>query len=125
MFKPIDYKLINVSNGRIFDDEGWSLADPEATAPSLVRAVYNNTKFTPRDDLKGVGHHGGIFRGDLPAGADVGLGDDQEMGGRLGVDVVKGVHQLVLVDLVGGDLPRRDLAEEAVAHTCSLLSSKV
>lgn len=54
MFKPIDYKLINVSNGRIFDDEGWSLADPEATAPSLVRAVYNNTKFTPRDDLKGL-----------------------------------------------------------------------
>lgn len=54
MFKPIDYKLINVSNGRIFDDEGWSLADPEATAPSLVRAVYKNAKFTPRDDLKGL-----------------------------------------------------------------------
>ena len=35
----------------------------------------------------------------------MGLGDDQEMGGRLGVDVVKGVHQLVLVNLVGGDLP--------------------
>ena len=54
MFKPIDYKLINVSNGRVFDDEGWSLADPEATAPSLVRAIYKNTKFTPRDDLKGL-----------------------------------------------------------------------
>ena len=35
----------------------------------------------------------------------MGLGDDQEMGGRLGVDVVKGVHQLVLVNLVGGISP--------------------
>ena len=54
MFKPTSYKLLNVGTGRVFEDEGWTLADPEATSPSLVRAVYANTKFTPRDDLKGI-----------------------------------------------------------------------
>lgn len=54
MFKPTSYKLLNVGTGRVFEDEGWTLADPEATSPSLVRAVYANTKFTPRADLKGL-----------------------------------------------------------------------
>ena len=54
MFKPTKYSLVNVGTGRVFEDEGWTLADPEATAPSLVRAVYENKKFTPREDLKGL-----------------------------------------------------------------------
>ncbi len=54
MFKPIKYKLLNIGTGRTFEDEGWTLADPESTSPSLVRAVYENKKFTPRDDLKGL-----------------------------------------------------------------------
>ena len=54
MFKPTQYKLVNVGTGRVFEDEGWTIADPEATSPSLVRAVYENTKFTPREDLKGL-----------------------------------------------------------------------
>ena len=54
MFKPIKYKLLNIGMGRTFEDEGWTLADPESTSPSLVRAVYENKKFTPRDDLKGL-----------------------------------------------------------------------
>lgn len=54
MFKPTKYKLVNVGTGRVFEDEGWTLADPEAQSPSLVRAVYENTKFTPREDLKGL-----------------------------------------------------------------------
>ncbi len=54
MFKPIKYKLLNVGTQRTFEDEGWTLADPESTSPSLVRAVYENKKFTPRDDLKGL-----------------------------------------------------------------------
>lgn len=45
---------MNVATGRIFDDEGWTLADPESPEPSLVRAVYANTKFTPRKDLSGI-----------------------------------------------------------------------
>ena len=68
------------------------------------------------NDLKGVGHHGGVVRRNLPAGAEVGLGNHQEVGGRLGVDVLKGVDQLVLIDLVGRDLARRDLAEQTIAH---------
>lgn len=54
MFKPIKYKLLNVGTQRTFEDGGWTLADPESTSPSLVRAVYENKKFTPRDDLKGL-----------------------------------------------------------------------
>ena len=54
MFKPTKYKLVNVGTGRVFEDEGWTIADPEATSPSLVRAVYENTKFTPREDFKGI-----------------------------------------------------------------------
>ena len=53
-FKPTNYQLVNVGSGRIFQDAGWTLADPEASAPSLVRAVYANEKFTPRDNLKGL-----------------------------------------------------------------------
>ncbi|MBR5924637.1 MAG: cysteate synthase [Bacteroidales bacterium] len=53
-FHGTKYKLMNVGTGCIFEDRGWTLADPEATSPSLVRAVYENKKFTPRDDLKGL-----------------------------------------------------------------------
>ena len=53
-FKPTEFKLMNVSNGRIFDDAGWTLADPEGGSPSLVRAVYANPKFNPRNDLDGI-----------------------------------------------------------------------
>ena len=53
-FQATKYKLMNVGTGRIFEDRGWMLADPEASSPSLVRAVYENKKFTPRDDLKGL-----------------------------------------------------------------------
>lgn len=53
-FKGTEYKLKNVATGRIFDDQGWTLADPEGGAPSLVRAVYANKNFTPREDLDGL-----------------------------------------------------------------------
>lgn len=53
-FKPTRYKLLNVASKRLFEDRGWTLADPEAECPSLVRAVYENKDFTPRDDLKGL-----------------------------------------------------------------------
>ena len=53
-FKGTDYKLLNVASGRVFEDQGWALADPEGGEPSLVRAVYANRRFTPRDDLDGL-----------------------------------------------------------------------
>ena len=53
-FKPTEYQLINVGTGRVLQDEGWTLADPEAPAPSLVRAVYETKQFTPREDLDGL-----------------------------------------------------------------------
>ena len=53
-FKPTTYQLMNVGTGRIFEDSGWTLTDPEAEAPSLVRAVYANRMFNPREELKGI-----------------------------------------------------------------------
>ena len=52
-FKPTDYKLMNCADGRIFEDAGWTLSDPQSKTPSLVRAVYANRKFEVRDDLDG------------------------------------------------------------------------
>lgn len=52
-FKPVDYTLMNCADGRMFEDSGWTLADPQSKTPSLVRAVYKERKFTLRDDLDG------------------------------------------------------------------------
>ncbi len=51
--KPTKYTLVNIGNGRRFEDAGWTLADPEASAPSLVRAEYENKQYNPRTDLDG------------------------------------------------------------------------
>lgn len=53
-FKPTNYKLINVADGRVFEDEGWTLSDPESDAPSLIRAVYEKSKFEPLEGRKGL-----------------------------------------------------------------------
>lgn len=52
-FTPTKYKLINCADGRRFEDEGWTLADPQGLAPSLVRAEYENKEYNPRTDLDG------------------------------------------------------------------------
>ena len=57
------------------------------------------------DDGEDMGHHGGVVLGHFGDRGDVGLGDDQEMGGSLGIDVIKGEADLVLIDLIGRDLP--------------------
>ena len=54
MFKPTNYQLKTVGTGRVFADEGWTLVDPEAASPSLVRAVYEHRLFTPRKELNGL-----------------------------------------------------------------------
>ena len=53
-FKGTRYNLMNVADGHEFEDKGWTLADPQAESPSLVRAVYENRRFTPREDLDGL-----------------------------------------------------------------------
>ena len=53
-FKPIKYKLVTIGTGREFEDTGWILSDPESGTPSLVRAVYDNARFSPDDSLDGL-----------------------------------------------------------------------
>lgn len=53
-FKPTNYTLLNVASGHEFDDKGWTLSDPQGGVPSLIRAIYGNSRFTPRDDLDGI-----------------------------------------------------------------------
>jgi len=52
-FKGTNYKLVNVRTGRKFDDDYWTLADPEDAQPALVRAEYENKKFEPLN-LRGL-----------------------------------------------------------------------
>ena len=53
-FENTKYHLVNAADGHEFEDLGWTLSDPAGKTPSLVRAVYDNRKFTPRDDLDGI-----------------------------------------------------------------------
>ena len=57
------------------------------------------------DDLEDVGHNPTVVRRHLGDGADMGLGNHQEVGGGLRGDVVEGVADLVLVDLAAGIFP--------------------
>ena len=52
-FKPTNYNLICCATGRRFEDSEWTLADPECSCPSLVRAEYENKQYNPRTDLDG------------------------------------------------------------------------
>lgn len=52
-FKPTKYNLVCCATGRRFEDAGWTLADPECSSPSLVRAEYENRQYNPRTDLDG------------------------------------------------------------------------
>ena len=45
---------MNVVDGRIFEDEGWTLDDPKGTAPSTVRAIYENKRLQVGDDQLGL-----------------------------------------------------------------------
>ena len=53
-FEPTKYGLINVATGRLLEDEGWTMSDPQSPEPSLVRAVYDNRVFTVRKELDGI-----------------------------------------------------------------------
>lgn len=53
-FKPTQYHLKNVADDHVFEDAGWTLSDPDSKGPSLIRAVYKNSQFNPREDLDGI-----------------------------------------------------------------------
>ena len=53
-FQATPYRLMNVATGRVFDDSGWDLSDPQGGGPSLIRAVYAQKQFTPRPDFRGL-----------------------------------------------------------------------
>ena len=67
---------------------------------------------------------GGILLGDLAHAGNVGLGDHQNVGGRLGSDVPEGKDLVILVDLGRGDDPGSDLTEQTVFHDKFLLNSR-
>ena len=48
------YQLMNVADGRIFEDKGWTLDDPEGKTPSLVRALYEQKQLHVGDDGLGL-----------------------------------------------------------------------
>ena len=52
--KPTPYKLLNVADSRLFEDEGWTLADPASASPSLVRAQYECASFSPDETEEGI-----------------------------------------------------------------------
>ena len=49
-----NYKLMNVADGRVFDDLGWTLDDPEGKSPSLVRALYPEKQLHVGDNRLGL-----------------------------------------------------------------------
>lgn len=55
-FKPTKYTLQSCKTGRIFEDEGWNLADPQDKEPSLIRAIYEKKQI----DIKG--YDAGLYR---------------------------------------------------------------
>lgn len=48
------YKLMTVATGRVFEDAGWTLNDPECTTPSLVRTVYSKKQIDFGPDSAGI-----------------------------------------------------------------------
>ncbi len=52
--KPTSYKLLNCATGRQFEDQGWTLADPQHNEPALVRAVYEKKQIEFKDNSYGI-----------------------------------------------------------------------
>ena len=63
------------------------------------------------DDFKNVGNHGTVFSGDAINGRDMHLGNHQNVGGCLGVDIPECIYGFVLINLGGGDLPGDNFTE--------------
>ncbi len=53
-FTPTRYRLVNTATGRVFSDEGWTLDDPQADAPALVRTQYASRQIAVRPNDWGL-----------------------------------------------------------------------
>lgn len=53
-FIPTRYQLKNVATGRVFEDTGWLLTDPQQTTPSLIRTQYEKRQITFGSDDQGI-----------------------------------------------------------------------
>lgn len=47
------YQLMNCATGRVFEDTGWTLSDPEYANPTLLRTVYKKKQVTVGDVSEG------------------------------------------------------------------------
>lgn len=52
--KATQYKLQTIATGRLFDDDGWNLSDPQCEQPSLVRAVYEKKQLDTANGEAGI-----------------------------------------------------------------------
>jgi cysteate synthase len=57
-FEATGYKLQNVATGRVFDDAGWTLDDPEGGSPALIRAIYEKQRLADRGATEGIYRYG-------------------------------------------------------------------
>ena len=53
-FEGTKYFLQSIRTGQIFQDSGWLLDAPGETAPTLIRAIYENRQLRVKDDLPGL-----------------------------------------------------------------------
>ncbi|MBR5910485.1 MAG: cysteate synthase [Bacteroidales bacterium] len=49
-FLPTKYRLLTVATGREFDDEGWTLDDPQCGEPSMVRPIYEKKQLNVQEN---------------------------------------------------------------------------
>ena len=49
-----NYKLMSVATGKIFEDEGWTMAAPNEQQAGLVRAIYEKKQLEVKDDSYGI-----------------------------------------------------------------------
>ena len=53
-FKATRYQLKTIAGGRVFNDGGWVLDDPQCESPSLVRALYEKKQLDTKDLSYGI-----------------------------------------------------------------------
>ena len=48
-FIPTKYHLQTIATGRLFDDQGWTLDDPQCDKPSMVRPIYEKKQLIVKE----------------------------------------------------------------------------